>query len=428
MQDTPDAGGGGLSSALNSYWPPFATLSSRAENRLTIERGEGALVWDTEGRSYIDASASLWYANVGHGRTEIADAARDQLARLAAYSNFGDFATEPTERLAARIAKLAPLDDPLVFFTSGGSDAVDSAVKMVRRYWTLLDQPDKSCVISRNHAYHGMHGFGTALAGIEANARGYGSSITGGFIHVRHDDIDDLQASIEEIGSDRIGAVFVEPVIGAGGVIPPEPGYLEAVRKLCDGFDLLMVADEVVSGFGRLGTWFGCERFGVRPDLLLGAKGITSGYMPLGAVIASNRVWEQFHSSGTEFRHGYTYSGHAAACAAANANLDIIEGERLLERVQALEPVLAGALSALTDHPLVEETRHVGLLGAVQLTHSDPTLIKRVVTAARDHGVLTRTLPADSIQISPPFVISEEEILTITGAIRAALDGRDAKV
>lgn len=416
------------SDTLHSYWPPFASLATRAESRVTILRGEGARVWDSEGRSYLDASASLWYANVGHGRTQIADAVRAQMAKLAAYSNFGDFTTEPSEQLAVRVAALTPLDNPLVFFTSGGSDAVESAVKIVRRYWTLRGQPAKSGIISRNYAYHGMHGFGTALAGIEANAKGYGETVTSGFTHVAHNDIDDLQAVIEQLGPDRVGAVFVEPVIGAGGVIPPEPGYLEAVRKLCESYDALFVADEVVTGFGRLGSWFGCERFGVRPDLLLAAKGITSGYLPLGAVIAAEQVWEPFYASGTVFRHGYTYSGHASACAAALANLEIIECEALLERVHKLEPVLASSLATLADHELVDEVRHVGLLGAVELTHSDPTLVNRVVLGLRERGILTRSLPADSIQLSPPFVITEEELLAITNGIRAALDDVGAEI
>jgi putrescine aminotransferase len=428
MSDSASAGGDQPSRALRGYWPPFTSLAARAENRIAIVRGEGARVWDSTGRSYIDASASLWYANVGHGRTRIADAARAQLEKLAAYSNFGDFTTEPTEQLATRVAALAPLEDPLVFFTSGGSDAVDSAVKIVRRYWTLRGQPAKSGIISRNHAYHGMHGFGTALAGIEANAEGYGHDVTAGFTHVPHNEVDELQAAIERLGPDRVAAVFVEPVIGAGGVMPPKLGYLEAVRKLCDSYEVLFVADEVVTGFGRLGSWFGCDRFDVRPDLLLAAKGISSGYFPLGAVVAAERVWWPFFESGQVFRHGYTYSGHAAACAAALANLDIIEREALLQRVRKLEPILASSLTALGEHELVTEVRHIGLLGAVELTHVNPGLTNRVLARLRECGILTRLLPADTLQLSPPFVISDEDLVAIPSGIRAALDEAGAQI
>lgn len=411
-----------VADALHGYWPPFASLADRVETQVPIVRGAGAVVWDAAGVSYLDATASLWYANVGHGRAEIADAARDQLARLAAYSNFGPFATEPTEQLTARIAALAPVPNSLVFLTSGGSDAVDSAVKIIRRYWTLRGRPEKVEMISRHRSYHGMHGFGTALAGIEANAGGYGAEgTTPVFVHVASNDADDLRANIERLGADRVGAVFVEPVIGAGGVIPPAPGYLSAVRELCDAYDLLLVADEVVTGFGRLGTWFASERYGISPDLILFAKGVTSGYLPLGGVVAAPRVWEPFLDSGTPFRHGYTYSGHAAACAAALANLDILEGEHLLERVRGLEPVLAGLLDGLTDHPRVREVRHAGLLGAVELDIA-PDAANRVVATLRGSGVLTRTLDGGALQLSPPFVVTEEQLRAIADRIRIALD------
>ena len=406
---------------LHGYWAPFSDLSSRADLERLIVRGAGSRVWDDAGHEYLDATASLWYANVGHGRTRIADAVAEQLRELAAYSNFTHLATAPTLQLTERLARLAPLDDPLVFLTSGGSDAVDSAVKIARRYWTLLGKPHKTGIVSRPRAYHGMHGFGTALAGIDANLAGYGDVPADGVVHAAHDDIDALRADIERIGPERVGALFAEPVIGAGGVIPPAPGYLLELRKLCDDYELLMVADEVVTGFGRLGTWFGCERFDVRPDLLLFAKGVTSGYLPLGGVIASRQVWQPFHDGGGVFRHGYTYSGHAGACAAALANLDIIVEEGLLERVSKLEPVLADALDPLADHSLVTEVRTVGLLGAVQLG-DEPGLVDKVVRRAMDLGVLTRGLAGGALQISPPFVITENELATLGDVLRRAFD------
>jgi adenosylmethionine-8-amino-7-oxononanoate aminotransferase len=411
-----------VTTQLRGYWPPMTSLRSRADEQTVIVRGEGARLWDDEGREYLDATASLWYANVGHGRERIAAAVADQLRVLAAYSNFGRFATEPTLRLTERIAGLAPLDDPLVFLTSGGSDAVDTAVKMVRRYWTLQDKPSKVGMISRQRSYHGMHGFGTALAGIEANATGYGEPTEGGFVRAPVNDVAAVRAQIEDVGADRLGAVFAEPVIGAGGIVPPSDKYLNELRDVCDQYELLLVADEVVTGFGRLGTWFGCERFDITPDLLLFAKGVTSGYMPLGGVVASRRIWEPFYADGSMFRHGYTYSGHAAACAAAIENLDIIVDEDLLGRVRELEPVLASSLAPLAEHRLVDEVRSVGLLTAVQLDTDDLKVLDQVVARAREHGVLTRGLTGAAIQVSPPFTITEGELATMAGALKNALD------
>lgn len=411
---------------LHGFWGPFSNLSARADVERVIVRGEGSRVWDDQGREYLDATAALWYANVGHGRTRIAEAVAAQLSRLAAYSNFTHLATAPTLALTERIAELAPLDDPLVFLTSGGSDAVDSAVKIARRYWTLRGKPSKTGVVSRRHAYHGMHGFGTALAGIDANLAGYGDVPADGVLHAADDDLDALRTAIEQLGPERLGAVFAEPVIGAGGVIPPAPAYLLELRKLCDDYELLMIADEVVTGFGRLGTWFGCERFDIRPDLVLFAKGVTSGYLPLGGVVASRQVWQEFHADGGVFRHGYTYSGHAGACAAALANLDIIVEEGLLERVSKLEPVLADTLTRLAEHELVTEIRTVGLLGAVQL-RDEPGLVDRVVAGAMEHGVLTRGLAGGALQVSPPFVITENELATLGDVLNRALDDAAAQ-
>lgn len=412
---------GDVAKHLHGYWAPFANLSTRANTERVIVRGAGSRLWDDHGREYLDATAGLWYANVGHGRERIADAAAAQMRELAAYSNFTNLATAPTLELTERIAALAPVDDGLVFLTSGGSDAVDSAVKIARRYWTLRGKPQKTGIVSRRLAYHGMHGFGTALAGIEANLAGYGDVPPDGIAHAADDDIDALHAAIEQVGPDRLGAVFAEPVIGAGGVIPPPFGYLLELRKLCDEYDLLMVADEVITGFGRLGTWLACDRFEIRPDLLLFAKGVTSGYLPLGGVIADRRVWEPFYGDGGVFRHGYTYSGHAAACAGALANLDIIAEEGLLERVIKLEPVLADALAPLIEHSLVTEVRSIGLLAAVQLVNRDG-LTDRVVARAAELGVLTRGLAGGSLQISPPFVITESELRTLADTLKQALD------
>src|SRR5262245_3610935 len=293
-----------------------------------IARGEGALVWDVDGREYLDATAGLWFANVGHGRAEIAAAAAEQMTLLAAHHTFGDVANEPARELADRVAALAPLDDAAVFFGSGGSDAVDTAGKIARRYWSLLGQPERQVILSRQFGYHGMHAYGTSLGGIAANQEGLGTLVEGVLV-VPNDDPDELEAALDRLGS-RAAAFIGEPVIGAGGVIPPPDGYWPAVERILRERGVLFIADEVICGFGRLGRWFGVERYGVTPDLITCAKGLTSGYMPLGAVIASGQVRAPFWEHGAPpFRHGYTYSGHAAACAVGLANLDILEREGL---------------------------------------------------------------------------------------------------
>ena len=414
-----------------SFWHPFANMAQVAGNELAIVRGEGCEVVDEDGRRYVDATAALWYCNVGYGRAEIASAAERQLRELHAYSTFGAYVNEPALALAQRVAGLAPLDDGKVFFTSGGSDAVDTAAKLARRYWHAVGRPEKLTVIGRRHAYHGMHAWGTSLGGIPANVEGLGTLVPD-VLHVDAASADELAAAIERVGAERVAAFIGEPVVGAGGVLPPPDGYWPAVAELCRANDVLLITDEVITGFGRLGRWFGCDRYGFVPDMLVFAKGITSGYMPLGGVIVGPRVQEPFwHGEGTWFRHGYTYSGHAAACAAGLANLDILERERLVERVSELEPVLAERVRSLRDHPLVAETRAVGLTAAVELDlaalERDPALLDRTVALAREHGVLTRSLRGCALHVSPPFVITTQQIEAIVDGFRGALDAAEER-
>ena len=414
-----------------AFWHPFANMAKVAGDELVLVRGEGSEVVDKDGRRYIDATAALWYCNVGYGRTEIASAVERQLRELAAYSTFGAYANEPALALAERVAALAPVPDGKVFFTSGGSDAVDTAAKLARRYWHAVGRPEKLTLIGRRHAYHGMHAWGTSLGGIPANVEGLGTLVAD-VVHVDPNSVDELAAAIDRLGAERVAAFIGEPVVGAGGVIPPPGGYWPAVADVCREQDVLLIADEVITGFGRLGRWFGCERYGFTPDLLVFAKGITSGYMPLGGVIVGPRVQEPFWGGeGMWFRHGYTYSGHAAACAAGLANLDILERERLVERVAELEPLLAEQIHSLRDHPLVGDTRAVGLTAAVELDadalERDPALLDRVVGLGREHGVLTRSLRGCAIHVSPPFVITPRQVEAIVDGLRGALDAAEER-
>jgi putrescine---pyruvate transaminase len=410
-------------------WNGFANMASLAGQAVTITRGEGAWIFDTEGRAYLDALASLWYCNVGHGRGELADAAAAQMRQLAAYQVFEPFSNPPAEELARRVADLAPVPGAKVFLTpGGGSDAVDTAAKLARAYWQALGRPGKQVTIARSHAYHGMNAYGTSLGGIPANTEAF-LPLVSHVEHVAWDDPAALDKAIEQLGAERVAAFFCEPVIGAGGVYPPPEGYLASVREICRRRDVLFIADEVITGFGRTGAWFASGRFALDPDMMTTAKGLSSGYAPIGAVIVGERVAEPFWraGSGEVFRHGYTYSGHPTSCAVALANLDLIEREGLVPRVAELEPVLARAVAPLARHPLVAEVRAgTGLLAAVEIAEdaraADPGLGPRLVTAVRERGVITRLLRGTALQISPPFVITEAEISRIAETFAAALD------
>jgi adenosylmethionine-8-amino-7-oxononanoate aminotransferase/carbon monoxide dehydrogenase subunit G len=426
LGDTPEPLPEQPAARTTAFWHPFANMAQVAGDELVIVRGHGCEVVDREGRTYLDATAALWYCNIGYGRAEIASAVERQLRDLFSYSTFGAYANEPALWLADRVARLSPLEDGKVFFTSGGSDAVDTAAKLARRYWHAAGRPEKLTLIGRRHAYHGMHAWGTSLGGIPANLEGLGTLVAD-VVHVDANSIEELATAIERLGSERVAAFIGEPVVGAGGVIPPPDGYWTAVAELCREHDVLLIADEVITGFGRLGRWFGCERYGFTPDLLVFAKGVTSGYMPLGGVVVGPRVQEPFWSgAGTWFRHGYTYSGHAAACAAALANLDILERERLVERVAELEPLLAEKVHSLGDHPLVGETRAIGLVAAVEIEaralEREPGLVDRVVRLAREQGLLTRSLRGCALHISPPFIIERAQIEALVEGLRRALD------
>ncbi len=407
------------------FWHPFANMGAVRHGELVIERGEDVWVFDEAGNKYFDATASLWYANVGHGRREIADAAAAQLAKLEAYSAFGDFANRPALDLAERLTGLAPMSSR-VFLTSGGGDSIDTAAKLARRYWYELGEVDRTVIVSRTAGYHGTHGFGTSIGGIDANRIGFGPQLESA--QAEHDSVDALRETIDSIGAGRVAAFFVEPVIGAGGVYPPPDGYIEGVARVCGEAGVLLVVDSVICGFGRLGTWYGIERWNVVPDMITFAKGVTSGYLPLGGVIVSDKVAEPFWSApdAPMFRHGATYAGHAACCAAALANLDLLERDGLVQRGRELEGALMDALEPLASHPAVAGVRGgTGLLAAVALDEDAfpdrASAAAAVAMEARREGVLVRALP-QGIALSPPLTVEPEHLQLAADALGAGLD------
>jgi putrescine aminotransferase len=382
------------------YWHPFADMGSVRSAEFVIERGEDVWVWDAEGRRYLDATASLWYANVGHGRPEIAAAVARQLSRIEAYSNFGDFSTAPTLELVEVLADRAPMP-ARVFLTSGGGDSIDAAAKLARRYWYELDQPERTVLVSRTQGYHGTHGYGTAIGGIAANRSGYGPQVESE--QVAHDSVEALEQAITRIGAERIAAFFLEPVIGAGGLYPPGHRYIEGVAAICARNDVLLVADAVICG-----------------------------YLPLGGVIVSDRVAEPFWNGpgSPVFRQGATYAGHATCAAAALANIELLERENLVPRGREMEQVLFDALRGLADHPAASEVRGgVGTLAAVELEGEllarDPAALGRLTMAAREAGVLLRQL-GSSVAVSPPLTAQPEHFELIAQAIAAGLDAAAA--
>ncbi len=412
---------------MGTLWHPFSDMAAVREHEFVVDHAEGVWVHDEAGRRYLDGCASLWYCNVGHGRRELVDVAAAQMAKLEAYSCFADIANRPALELADRLAALAPVDDAKVFFGSGGADAIDTAVKLARGYWQALGEPERTHVISRETGYHGTHGYGTSITGIPPNREGWGVLAGDNTVAPLHD-LDGLEKVFAEVGPERVAAVVLEPVTGAGGVHLPTDGYLEGVAELCRRHGALLVVDSVICGFGRLGTWFGIERFGVRPDMITFAKGVTSGYLPLGGVIVSDRVAAPWWTTPGErtLRHGPTYSGHPTCCAVGLATLDIYEREGLIARGEELETPLLEALAPLASHPLVHEVRAgFGLLAAVELEPevlaAVPDAPNKLLAGAREAGVLVRGL-GRGVAVSPPLTVELEHLALLAEGIRAGLD------
>lgn len=410
-------------SAPTALWSGQAHMPTVSGRQIVIERGEGSYLHTSDGRRLFDGTASLWHANIGHGRTEMAETAARQIERLETYHVFGRFLNDQAVELSEKLVEISPIDDPKIILNSGGSDADDAAMKLARHYWQTTGRPQKRYILSRENSYHGLHAFGTAVAGLGFNREGYGESLVPETALVSRDDPGELERQVLEIGPDRIAAIIAEPVIGAGGVYPPSAEYLETLQRLCDEHEILLILDEVITGFGRLGAMFGTEMYGLRPDMVTVAKGITSGYAPLGGLFVSPRVWEPYFNRGVDsatFRHGVTYSGHATACALALTNIAIIEREGLVSQVKQRGDELKRSLEGLLSHRHVTEVRSAGLMGAVQLP---PTVsASEVSDRVLESGVILRPLACNALQISPPFIVKPHEIETIASSVREALD------
>ena len=392
---------------------PFARPA--LEDYISIVRGEGAVVWDASGKRYVDGLASLWYCNVGHGRTEVANAVARQMAQIETYHCFERFTTPAADELAERLVALAPVPGSRVFLTSGGSEAVDTALKLSRIAHAQAGQPEKTIAISRTPSYHGVSYGAMTLTGLPLNRKDFGPGV-GDVVQVDKDDLEAVRG-VFEAHPGQVAAVFAEPVVGAGGVWPPAPGYLEGLRALCDEHGAHLVLDEVICGFGRLGTLFAGSHFGVAADITTFAKGVTSGYIPLGGAVLAPSVHEKLSADPAfVLRHGYTYSGHSTAAAAALACLDLTEQEGLLDRAKHIGERLEPQLKALEAEGLVTEVRGVGALWGVSVPDPVGTRDRML-----DLGVIVRPIAPVSLAMCPPLVITDDDLDAIPAALRAAL-------
>lgn len=413
-----------------SLWLPF-TSAGGPPTRLLVE-GRGAEVIDSEGRRLLDATAGgVACAIVGHGRAEIAEAVRRQLSTLEYYCLFG-YRHEPAEQLARAVAERTPGDLNHVFFANSGSEAVETALKMARAYWRRRSLPAKTGFVSLRRAYHGMNFGGLSVGGLDENRAGFGP-LMAGCSQVPAHDIDALAAELESRDPAAVAAVIMEPVQAAGGVHPPPEPYLGQVRELCDAADVLLILDEVVCGWGRLGHWFGGHRYGVAADLMTTAKGLTSAYVPMGAAVASERVHAQFVDPGgadIELMHGYTYSGHPAACAAGLEVIAIIEREHLVANAKTVGAHLQRRVGELASSPLVAEVRGEGMLAALELADDPPGAAVRLAaeTAERvyQQGVLVRA-QADHVGIYPPLIFNETMVDQVIDTLASVLADLEAE-
>jgi putrescine---pyruvate transaminase len=399
--------------AADALLHPFARPAKPEGDYVRIVRAEGSTLWDADGKRYVDGIANLWSCHVGHGRREIVDAVADQLSTLDCYNTFDPFTNEVAVAAAEAIRSRSPHPDGRVFLGCSGSDAVDTALKLVRAVHQRRGDHDRQVVLTRTRGYHGTNAGGTSLQGLEPNRVGWGELVPH-VVELPADDVEAASRAFAEHG-ERIAGVVAEPVQGAGGVHLPVDGYLAGLRRLCDDHGALLVLDEVITGFGRTGRWCGAETFGVRPDLMTFAKGVTSGYQPLSGVVVSADVAAVLaEDEHWMLRTGYTYSGHPAACAAAIANLGILEADGLVERAIHVGDRLGGALRAMVDDGLVDACRGIGAIWAVELGEDAIPVRDRLL----DAGVVVRPI-GHALAMCPPLSIPDEDLDAIVDALHA---------
>ncbi len=391
----------------SSFLHSFAKPSSDAF--INIVRGDMALLWDDKGNEYIDGIGSLWYCQIGHGRTEMADAVAAQISTLETYSTFDPFTNPLAEEVAEVIASLSPISNSRVFLCGSGSESIDSAMKIARTSQIQSGHPERSVIISRNRGYHGTNYGGTSAQGLPLNKVGYGTLLEG-VLQVEADDIEAMSVAFQQ-NKGNVAAVIAEPVQGAGGVWPATREYLEALRRLCDDNGAYLIFDEVITGFGRLGEWFGATYYGVTPDMITFAKGVTSGYQPLGGVITGPAINAALTADPTFFlRHGYTYSGHATVCAAALKNIEIMKREQLVQRAQHVGQRIEAGLAALSLDGTLTGYRGAGAIWAGKLPDSlDATVVRDAMITK---GVIARSIPG-VIAFCPPLVITDAQVDTM---------------
>jgi putrescine aminotransferase len=435
------------------FMHPFTDHQALSERGVkVITQAQGIYVHDSDGNTLLDAMSGLWCVNVGYGRQELANAAAEQMMRLPYYNAFFNTTNEPAVRLAKQLIDLAPPSGDQrfthVFYSSSGSESNDSNVRMVRRYWDLLGQPERKIIIGRVNGYHGSTMAGASLGGM-SGMHAQGDLPIPNITHVEQPHYGDkrlpgeteaefgvraarwLEEKILEVGPEKVAAFIGEPVQGAGGVIVPPDTYWPEIQRIVDQYGILLISDEVICAFGRLGHWFAYERFGMRPDLVTFAKGITSGYVPLGGVLVGDKVARVLIEKGGEFNHGYTYSGHPVACAVALANLDIMKREGLVERVRDdTGPYLADKYAELAQHPLVGATQTCGLVAALWLCQDKATgaafdasleVGMRCRAHCFDNGLIMRAV-GDRMIIAPPLVMTRADIDVLMLRIRKVLD------